>query len=359
MIGKFLAYLQAFDWRQCVLTLGVALIVLLLLIMIQVLVRRLWRRKWSKHATETRRHLYELVRKRVFPLLYFGVVYLTVRSFSLPGIWGRLLDGLALLVFLSSGAGILLSLLGDIMGRKILRRRDENYRKLFRILNTVVRVVVWIVAALILFDNLGVKVSGLLAGLGIGGVAVALASQAILGDLFSYVTIFLDKPFEQGDFIIVGDFLGSVEKIGIKTTRLRSLSGEEIVMSNTDLTGSRIRNYKRMERRRVVFRLGVVYETPVRVLKEIPLLLRRIVEETPGTVFDRSHFESYGDFSLNFETVYYVLSNDYNRYMDIHQSVNLRVKETFERKRIEFAYPTRVVIGQNARPRRPGRREKP
>ncbi len=357
MIQKILELFQGIDWLRVALTFGGMLGGLLLIFSVQVIVHRRWKKKWGRQAAQTRSHLYDLVRNRVFPLLYFGAVFLPVRSLSLPGIWGRLLDGLALVVILSSGTGILLSLMGGILGRKILRRSDESYQKVFRILNSVVRAVVWIVAILIFFDNLGVKISGLLAGLGIGGVAVALASQAILGDLFSYVTIFLDKPFEQGDFIIVGDFLGSVEKIGIKTTRLRSLSGEQIVMSNTDLTGSRIRNFKRMERRRVVFRIGVVHETTVRLLKEIPILMRRIVDGTPGAVFDRSHFESYGEFSLNFETVYYVLGNDYNKYMDIHQSVNLRIKEAFDRKGIRFAYPTRVVIGQKSRSRVSDRRK--
>jgi small-conductance mechanosensitive channel len=182
------------------------------------------------------------------------------------------------------------------------------------------------------------------AGLGIGGIAVALAAQAILGDLFSYFVIFFDRPFEIGDFIIIGDFMGSIEHIGIKTTRIRSLGGEQLVFSNTDLTNSRIRNYKRMEKRRVVFKLGIVYQTTTSQVKEVPGIIKTAIENVQDTVFDRAHFATYGDFSLDFEVVYYVLSGDYNKYMDIQQDINFEIKEEFEKRGIEFAYPTQTLF---------------
>jgi len=165
----------------------------------------------------------------------------------------------------------------------------------------------------------------------------------LLGDLFSYFVIVFDRPFEIGDFLIFGDILGSVEKIGIKTTRIRSLSGEQITVSNSDLTGSRVRNYKRMEQRRIVFGVGVVYDTPFEQLKKIPGIIREAVEAEELARFDRAHFARYGDWSLDFEVVYYVLSPDYNLYMDIQERINLAIFERFEAEGIGFAFPTRTV----------------
>jgi small-conductance mechanosensitive channel len=206
------------------------------------------------------------------------------------------------------------------------------------------KLAIWSAVLLLALDNLGINVTALITGLGIGGVAVALAVQNILGDLFASLSIVLDKPFVIGDFLIVDDHLGSVEHIGLKTTRLRSLSGEQLVFSNSDLLKSRIRNYGRMYERRVVFSIGVTYQTPREKLKMIPGVIREAVEAQEQTRFDRSHFKEYGNFSLNFETVYYVLSSDYNLYMDIQQGINLHIHERFEKEEIVFAYPTQTVF---------------
>ncbi len=205
---------------------------------------------------------------------------------------------------------------------------------------------VWAAVFLFALDNLGVDITALIAGLGVGGVAVALATQNILGDLFASVSILMDKPFAVGDFVVVGDFMGSVEHIGIKTTRLRSLGGEQLIFSNGDLLQSRIRNYKRMQERRVVFSLGVIYETSPELLEEIPRLIREQIQALPDTRFDRCHFSKYADFALNFETVFYVLSSDYNRYMDLQQQLNLGILRAFKARGIEFAYPTQTLLLQ-------------
>jgi small-conductance mechanosensitive channel len=165
----------------------------------------------------------------------------------------------------------------------------------------------------------------------------------ILGDLLSSVAIVLDRPFELGDFVIIDDTLGTVEHIGLKTTRIRSLFGEQIVVGNSQLLQSRIRNFKRMAERRIVFSLGVTYETPHDLVARIPGMIREIVEAREGVRFDRAHFQKYGDFALVFEAVYYVLSPDYNRYMDTQQAINLDVLERFQREGIEFAYPTQTL----------------
>ncbi|MFC0251314.1 mechanosensitive ion channel family protein [Massilia consociata] len=210
-------------------------------------------------------------------------------------------------------------------------------------LGFVARTVIWAVIILMILDNFGVNITTLVASLGIGGVAVALAMQNILGDLFSSLSIVLDKPFVVGDFITVDDLAGNVEYVGLKTTRIRGLGGEQIVFSNSDLLQSRIRNYKRMQTRRIVFGIGVTYETSKQQLRAIPGILREVVEAQPQVKFDRAHFKSYGASSLDFEVVYIVQSPDYSVYMDVQQAMNFALFDRFEEEGIEFAYPTQTL----------------
>jgi small-conductance mechanosensitive channel len=205
------------------------------------------------------------------------------------------------------------------------------------------QVVVWSVVTLLALANLGVDVTAAVAGLGIGGIAIGLALQNVLSDTFSSLAIILDKPFEEGDFVAVGDYLGTVERIGIKTTHLRSLSGEQIVLGNSDLLSSRIRNYKRMNERRALFSFGVLYETPLETVERIPGMVREIVESVEQTRFDRAHFRTLGASSLDFEVVYYVLRPDYNLAMDIQQRINLELMRRLQAEGVEFAYPTRTL----------------
>lgn len=213
----------------------------------------------------------------------------------------------------------------------------------FSALGFVIKILLWAVIVLLALDNMGFNVTTLAASLGVGGIAVALAVQNILGDLFASMSIVLDKPFVIGDFIIVDEYLGSVEHVGLKTTRIRSLSGEQLIISNSDLLQSRIRNYKRMLERRIVFSIGVTYDTEADKLKIIPDIIKKIIENTGQTRFDRSHFKDFGNFSLNFETVYWVISPDYNIYMDIQQKINLEIYEKFQEQGITFAYPTQTL----------------
>jgi small-conductance mechanosensitive channel len=215
-------------------------------------------------------------------------------------------------------------------------------------LGFLARLILWSVLFLAALDNFGIDITALVAGLGIGGIAIALAVQNILGDLFASLSIVLDKPFVIGDFIIVGDLLGTVEYIGLKTTRIRALSGEQIVFSNSDLLNSRIRNFKRMYQRRVVAEFGVVYQTGYDELVEIPRIVREAVEALPDTRFDRAHFREYGDSSLIFEYVYHVLVPDFNTYMDRQQAINLAIFRVFRERGIDFAYPTRTLYLQEA-----------
>jgi small-conductance mechanosensitive channel len=212
----------------------------------------------------------------------------------------------------------------------------------------LIRALLWFVLLLVALDNFGINITTLVAGLGISGIAVALAVQNILGDLFASFTIVFDKPFVIGDFIIVDDYMGTVEYVGLKTTRVRSLSGEQLIFSNGDLLKSRIRNYKRMHERRIVFTVNVTYQTSYDELNHIPQLLKAIIEGQKNVRFDRAHFKEYGAYSLNFEIVYWILNPDYNVYMDIQQAINLSIYRQFEEIGIQFAYPTqKLLLEQN------------
>jgi len=285
------------------------------------------------------------IQKTVIPLLYLGAFYLAIDFLKVaPNIMG-IMDKIIVILFTFFLLRAITSIIRYSLNAYLRKKSGgESREKEIRGISTIIGLVVWTVGLVFLLDNLGFKVSAVITGLGIGGIAVALAAQAILGDLFAYFVIFFDRPFEIGDFIIVGDKMGAVEYIGLKTTRIRSLTGEQLVFSNKDLTDSRIHNYKRMERRRIVFRLGVVYQTTFEQVKEIPVIVRKVIENQPDVTFDRGHFATYGDFSLNFEFVYYVLSPDYNKYMDTQQAINFEIYKEFEQKGIEFAYPTQTLF---------------
>ncbi|MEJ2311932.1 MAG: mechanosensitive ion channel family protein [Gemmatimonadales bacterium] len=227
--------------------------------------------------------------------------------------------------------------------RKRAIAEDPGSATGMRVVGYIGKAVIWVLVLLSVADNVGVDVTALVASLGVGGIAIALAVQSILGDVFASLSIIFDKPFLIGDFVRVGDYTGSVENIGIKTTRLRSLSGEQLVISNSDMLGSRIQNYGRMYERRASFTLGVTYDTPREKLARIPDMVREAIEAQEDVRFDRAHFKEFGAYSLNIDAVYYVLSPEYARYMDIQQRINLEISRRFEEEAIDFAYPTQVV----------------
>lgn len=205
------------------------------------------------------------------------------------------------------------------------------------------RTLLWSVVLLAILSNLGVNITAFIASLGVGGIAVALAVQNILGDLFASLAIAVDKPFEVGDFIVVGDIAGTVQVIGLKTTRIRSLQGEQVVMSNTDLLKRTISNYRLLQERRIVFGFGLRYGTPVEQLEAVPGLVREVIEALPGLRFDRAHLKALGASSLDFEVVYFVLDPDYNTYMDRQQAIHLGLLRALAGAGLDFAFPTRTV----------------
>jgi len=273
--------------------------------------------------------------------LFLGSLFL-----SLTHEYRQIVSRVAAIALLLQGGLWLNSLLVFWLKQDQERRKKHDPASVAAInaMGYIGRLVLWAFVLLLVLENLGVDVTALVAGLGVGGIAVALAVQNILGDLFASLSIVLDKPFTIGDFLIIDEHMGSVENIGLKTTRLRSLSGEQLVFSNTDLLKSRIKNYGRMFERRVVFKIGVTYQTPHDRLQRIPDIIRAAVEAQEPVRFDRSHFQSYGDFALLFETVYFVLKPDYNLYMDIQQAINLQLYSVFAQEGIEFAYPTQTLF---------------
>lgn len=288
--------------------------------------------------------LISILGKTLFPLLYYAAFYIGIKELVISRLVSKAVNVIGVFLLTYFTIIFVLAIIRYSIENYWLKKESDTARKgNVRILISIIKVIVWGTGIFFLLDNLGFKISTIIAGLGIGGIAVALAMQTILGDLFSYVAILLDKPFEIGDFVIVEDYLGTIEHIGVKTTRIRSLGGEQLVFSNSDLTNSRVKNYKRMNQRRVVFSIGVVYSTPTDNLKKIPVIISAIIKKIENTRFDRSNFSSFGDFSLNFETVYYVKSGDYNIYMDIQQQINLLIMEHFEKLGIEFAFPSQTI----------------
>lgn len=321
-------------------------------ILIIILFKYIILKRLSAWAAKTETKLDDLlirgIKKYLLPLLFIGAFYLSTQILYMHPTLKRIIDiaTLALIAFFGS---VFISTAIIFLFNKYWEKKNTGSNKLAaKWIAVVIKALVWISALLLFLDNIGFEITALVAGLGIGGIAIAFAAQAILEDIFSFITIFFDRPFEIDDFIIVGDLKGTVEHIGIKTTRLRSLNGEQLIFSNKDLTNSRVRNYKRMQNRRVLFTLGVTYDTPLHKLKEIPGLIKDMIDKLEDTTFDRAHFFEYADFSLNFEIAYYVLSQDYKVYMDVRQEINYLIKEEFDSRGIEFAFPTQTIHLQNS-----------
>jgi small-conductance mechanosensitive channel len=230
------------------------------------------------------------------------------------------------------------------VGRTVLSTGKNSHHLLF-ILKKVIQVIVFVCAIIIILYALNVQdvLTGTLLGLGVGGIAIAFALQSTLSEFFSAFSIYFDHPFEIGDFIVVGDFSGTVKNIGIRSTRLQLLQGEELVISNKELTSTSVRNFRKLEKRRVTFNIGVTYDTSVEKLKKIPGMIKDIFDNVKAADLDRVNFTEFGDFSLKFLVIYYVNSADYGEYLDTQQKINFAIKEGFEHEGIEMAFPTSTI----------------
>ena len=250
------------------------------------------------------------------------------------------------LVLIVQIAAIIRGILVDLVQRRALKRSDARSAVWngIAIIKWAISTFIWSAALLLLLDNAGVDITALIAGLGIGGIAIGLAAQGLFSDLFAGVSILFDKPFQRGDLIEFGDFIGTVSKIGLKTTRVRSLSGEEVIIRNTNLLDETIRNYQRLNERRWLFRIGVTYQTPADVLEQIPVWIKQLIDDTENARFERAHFAGFGDSALEFEIVCHAQSMDYAVFMDVRQAVNVGLVRKFTEAGVEFAYPTRTLM---------------
>jgi len=332
--------------KAWLIALGVALVGFIVLRILKKVVGRKAAALARKTVSQVDDYAAELIQRTKPFFLLFLSLYLGSHFLSLPGTAKQVLSRLTVLALLIQfaiwGNGLFESWRRQIQRQK--REHDPASVATYAALGFLVRLVVWTIVLLMALANLGINITALVTGLGISGIAVALALQNILGDLFASMSILLDKPFVIGDFIIVDGLMGTVQHIGLKTTRVHSLSGEQLVFGNSDLLKSRIRNYKRMEERRIVFNVGVVYQTPPEKLAAIPGMIEEIIKAQELARFDRSHFKAFGNFSLDFENVYYVNSPDYNIYMNVQQAINLAVFRRFQDEGIEFAYPTQTIL---------------
>jgi MscS family membrane protein len=255
----------------------------------------------------------------------------------------RVVFGLAMLIL-----SVLIVRLVNRIGLRLLQRwaqhaGDAEVANLIRSLAPMLKALVWCVGAVFYLQNIGVQMAAIWALLSAGGIGAGLALKEPVSQFFEYITILLDKPFQPGQLIQVGQSWGTVEKVGVRSTRLRSINGEAIVMSNSALTGAVVANFGEMQRRRLIVRLGVCYDTPVEQLQRIPEMLETIVKSGADASFDRCHFVAFNDSSLDFELVYYVPTNDFNRAMDVQQRINLEIMRCFAREGIAFAFPTRTL----------------
>jgi small-conductance mechanosensitive channel len=306
--------------------------------------------RWSDRTGRQVDNIFlKLLHRLIIPFLYYGSFYYAIKTLTLnPKIASDfdIISGIIVTFILTRLVISTINYFLDAYFRRL--EQGLGKQKPLKGINTLISIFIWILAVIFLLDNLNFKISAVITGLGIGGVAVALAAQAVLKDFFSYFVLFFDRPFELGDFITFGDKSGNVEQIGIKTTKLRAVSGELIIIPNSNLTDSKIHNFKRMGARRlVVFKIGVIYETTKEQLEEIPRIVKKVIEEQKNVSFDRGHFTSYENYSLNFEFAYYVNSPDYLEYMNIQQAINLNIFDMFNKKSIKFAYPTQTILLNN------------
>jgi len=292
----------------------------------------------------------ENIRPWVYSILS---LYIALQFFSFPHLVEKTITLIFLYTIVWQTIEIIAGLLNYFAKKFIEKDKDvygnvdPNLANASNLITLISRIVLWSLGILFVLSNLGIEVTSLLAGLGIGGIAIAFALQGILSDLFASFSIYFDKPFRIGDFIVIGNDSGIVERIGIKTTRIRTLQGEELVISNAELTTVRVQNFKKMQERRIIENFGITYETSQNLVQSVPSIVTRIFEALDGGRLDRVHFTSFGDSALIFEVVYYVESPDYTQYLNIQQAFNFALMKQFSELGINFAYPTQTIYSKN------------
>jgi small-conductance mechanosensitive channel len=336
-------------WGNTVQDYLIAVIIFLASLTILRLFKYVVLRKLKKLAKKTKWGfddlLIGLLDKFGWPFFMLVSFYLAFQYIAVPEIVDQIMHYAILLIGAYYVVHAVMSVI-DYGSKKAAKKREaeEADTTVIDLMRKIIKMVVIIAAFLFILVSLGYDITGALAGIGVSGIIIGFALQNVLSDIFASFSLYFDKPFKKGDFIVVGEDLGVVQKIGIKSTRIKHLHGEEVTISNRELTSVRVHNYKKMERRRVVFNIGVTYDTPSRKLKKAVEIVKGVIKGIKDTELERVHFKSYGDFSLNIEVAYYVLTAAYGKYMDIQQEINFAIKEKFEKEGIEFAYPTQTVF---------------
>jgi small-conductance mechanosensitive channel len=328
----------------------IALIVFFISLTVLRTVKYVLIRYLKKLCRKTKNDIDDMILKAIenvfrSPLYAFLSIYIAVSVLMIPEAVHTYLYYILVVVGTYYGVKFVATFI-DYGTRKFIESNEKEKvdDSTIKLLNNLAKAFLWLIAALLILSNLGYNITTLVAGLGVGGIAIAFALQNILADIFASFSIHFDKPFKTGDFIIIGDDMGTVKKIGIKSTRITTLEGDELVVSNRDLTETRVHNYKRMRKRRVQFNINVDPSTPVKKLKKIPKIIEGIISKEKLVNFDRAHFKEFGDFSIIFQVVYYLGSSDYNKYMDVQQDINLKIKKAFDKERIKIAYPMQKLL---------------
>lgn len=347
--SEFISILQSNTFYDYIFAIGIFIVSWAILRIVEYVILRKLEKFAKKTKTEVDDVIVEAISKVFRPPFYSLVsLYFAVKTLSIPDILHKYINYFLMLVFVFYGIKFL-STFVDYSTRRFIEKEEKKEKKkidtsAIKVMNILIKVILWLIALLLILSNLGYNVTSLMAGLGIGGIAIAFALQNVLSDIFASFSIYFDKPFETGDFIIVGEDAGIVKKIGIQSTRITTLHGEELVVSNKELTNTRIHNYKKMKKRRIVFTFGVEYGTSAEKLEKIPKIIKDIISNIKGTEVNRIHFKKFGNFSLDFEVVYYISTGDYIKYMDIQQEINLKIKKAFEKEKIVFAFPTQTIF---------------
>ena len=272
--------------------------------------------------------------------------------FSLPHWLDVTATGVFLFALVWQGIEIVVTVVDYVTNRYVAIsaegdiQAEANLGTIAELIRLIVRIGLWILGGLFVLANLGVNITSLIAGLGIGGIAIAFALQGVLSDLFASFSIYLDRPFRIGDYIVIGNDSGTVEKIGIKSTRLRTLQGEELVVANAELTSARVQNFKKMDERRIVATIGITYETPYELVENVPAIIKEAFDSFEGGRLDRVFFTSFGDSALLFEIVYFIESPEMKDFLEVQQRFNLMLLKAFNDRGIEFAYPTQTIYSK-------------
>jgi small-conductance mechanosensitive channel len=329
---------------------GYSLGLFLLLWLLQWVFKRIVLQRLKVWAEKTETDLDDFLLaeiEKIGLMVYLPVsLYMSTRRLDLTRETDKVLMYVMVIALTFRAVRFVQSLLYYMLEKSVTNREGDNQAQMANLksFRWLMDGMVWAIAILFLLSNFGVNISSVVAGLGIGGIAIALGLQTLLKDLIASLSILSDKPFKVGDFIVLGNDQGTVEAIGLRSTRVRSNTGELLIIPNGDLTAGRVRNFKQMQERRQVLKIGIKYETAPDKVAEVSALLEEIISATPGVRFDRAHFAGFGDWALLYECVYYAQSSDYKHFMDANQSIYLRILARFKEHGVEFAYPTQSLV---------------